>query len=308
MAITSYPWKDDPIEFVMRIKFPLERAYRASSLDLRLPERAQHDRAYLKRASDYRQQLGAMARDELLALAQALALEEAHKAQAKRDAEESQRFFNEPHAALDIHYWSRMSAWTIDEATALSFGKDPRYVNWEKLKSLVQVSPFAKAYREQQELFNRARLAGQLWESTLPGIFLAWADRMKVEMPAGLVVAVKDLGIQIADWKSLHDRLQTRVQELEAALAKQPAAPPSAPSIAIPSKAKGFSSRERNSLLTLVIGMATAWYGYDASKTRNSTAKEISDDLLRVGLSLSDDTIRGYLQEARDLLPPPETE
>jgi hypothetical protein len=131
---------------------------------------------------------------------------------------------------------------------------------------------------------------------------------MKVEMPAGLVVAVKDLGIQIADWKSLHDRLQTRVQELEAALAKQPAAPVvSAPPVA-PSKKESLSTRERNSLLTLVVGMAMAWHGYDPWKPRNKAASDIASELQRVGLSLSDDTIRAYLQEARELVPPPETE
>lgn len=190
MAIIPHPWKDDPAEYVMRIKFPMERAYKAASLDVRMPERVKHDRDYLRNASDYRQNLLEMPREELLALAHDVAIEEMRKVTEKRDAEEAQRFFNLPSATLDAHYWSRMSVWTIDEATALSFRKDPRHVNWAKLKGLVQVSPFAKAYQEQQDLFNRARFAGQLWDQTIPGVFLAWAERMKVEMPASLVEAV----------------------------------------------------------------------------------------------------------------------
>jgi hypothetical protein len=45
---------------------------------------------------------------------------------------------------------------------------------------------------------------GQISKSTIPAIFLAWADHMQFPMPAKLVDGVKALGHQIADWKTAY--------------------------------------------------------------------------------------------------------
>lgn len=42
--------------------------------------------------------------------------------------EEPTQPFNQPDAAADIDHWSKASYWTLDEATALSLGRDPRRV------------------------------------------------------------------------------------------------------------------------------------------------------------------------------------
>ncbi len=351
MVVLSNSWETDPLDYLVRVKFPYERSYRATTSLGSFGSGESHNSVYLKNAAEYRKELRALPRSELMARAEEVAKSEALKAAEKRAAEEAQRWFSQQSADADISHWSRMSAWTLDEAVALSLGKDPRKVNWDKLKSLVGISPFAEKYQAQREIFNRAKLAGQLWDSTIPGVLIAWAGRMRVEFPSVLVDAIKDLGIQISDWKSAFDRQKdiaekaqaeaieekkasikmmqdhsayigklssdykkiieshkTEIARLERALADKVASENASHfKLATPTK-KGLGTKERNSLLTLVIGMAAAWYGYDAAKTRNATAKDISDELQRVGLSLSDDTIRAYLNEARDLLPPPETE
>ena len=55
----------------------------------------------------------------------------------KAEREEHDRFFNQPHAKADFAYWIKAAHWTLDEAIALSFGRAPEHVSWEKLKSLV---------------------------------------------------------------------------------------------------------------------------------------------------------------------------
>lgn len=62
--------------------------------------------------------------------------------------------------------------------------------------------------------------------------------------------------------------------------------------------------RERENLLKLVIGMAIAGYRHDPGAPRNTTPKEIADDLAKLGLRLGDDTIRKYLKEAADTVLP----
>jgi flagellar biosynthesis GTPase FlhF len=45
-------------------------------------------------------------------------------------------------------------------------------------------------------------------------------------------------------------------------------------------------------------------YGFDVNANRTRTSGEIVGDLQRLGLSLDEDTVRKYLQEAKGLIPP----
>jgi hypothetical protein len=71
---------------------------------------------------------------------------------------------------------------------------------------------------------------------------------------------------------------------------------------------KPLGARQRDSLLKLIIGMAIKGYGYDPRAGRSGITREIADDLRLAGLSLDEDTIRKYLNEAKELLPGLETE
>ena len=79
-------------------------------------------------------------------------------------------------------------------------------MNWKQLEPLAWQSQFAMNYASRRELVNRAKVMGQLWEQTSPSIVLAWASRMQFPMPDALVSEVTNLGIQIADWKSLYKK------------------------------------------------------------------------------------------------------
>ena len=150
-----------------------------------------------------------------------------------------------------------------------------------------------------------------------------------------MIQAVEALGVQIADWKTfyetaqrelteaverhrklgedwnavatrqaetidgLRERLEAfikRVEELqdENAALKRPGSAPSD---------KGdITTRERQSLLKLALGMAIKKYRYDPIATKNSATKHIADDLRELSLSLEEDTIRKYLNEGKELL------
>jgi len=66
---------------------------------------------------------------------------------------------------------------------------------------------------------------------------------------------------------------------------------------------KSLATRERESLLKLVIGMAMKGYRYDPSALKNTAVPEIVSDLQELALTITDDTVRKYLKEARELLP-----
>jgi septal ring factor EnvC (AmiA/AmiB activator) len=160
----------------------------------------------------------------------------------------------------------------------------------------------------------------------LPWKFLAWAKRIGIEYPAELEKQVVARGHQIADWKSLHDEVQAQYAELnakydetEALLAAKETHINSlaGESDALRSrnveleqalkqaqaKEKPLSTRQRETALKLIIGMAVTRYGYDPSVKRSDKISEIVNDLDSAGVSLDDDTVRKWLREAADQLP-----
>ena len=106
----------------------------------------------------------------------------------------------------------------------------------------------------------------------------AHADRVSTELEA----AVAANGHVIEDWKSLYDKLCA----------------------AIPAEAKPLSTRERDSLLKLVIGLAVKGYGFQPRAARSQVPSEIAGDLDQLGIGLDADTVRKYLKEGTELLPP----
>lgn len=69
---------------------------------------------------------------------------------------------------------------------------------------------------------------------------------------------------------------------------------------------KVLHTRERDTLLKLIIGMAVEQYGYDPKAKRNEATAHIRSDLESCGISMDADTILNKLREASELLPPQE--
>jgi hypothetical protein len=192
-------------------------------------------------------------------------------------------------------------------------------------------------YARRRDLALRAVTWKQLFDPVLPGIFLAWAKRTDIAVPPELIEAVQNRGAQIADWKSLYDNAveahkhaiasaeanaanwkemyekaiaalkkehsewlslaeekSTYIAALEARIAEQP--------ISLPEQDIG--TRARESLLKLLIGMAVGAYAYDPKVARSDRPAEIAADLERAGVPLDVDTVRKWLREAAELLPP----
>lgn len=65
-------------------------------------------------------------------------------------------------------------------------------------------------------------------------------------------------------------------------------------------EAETLSTREKRTLLKLVIGMAIGGYTYNPEAARSSASTEIASDLAEHGISLDDDTVRKWLKEAAE--------
>jgi hypothetical protein len=332
----------DPVEYLVSRRFPTARAFRRFPPSLTRPagsgEIIEVRKKLLAQVDAYEAELKSKTPAELQALCEQERAKEAADLTAKAEREERERFFNQPHAIADFAHWSKATYWTLDEATALSFGKAPGVVNWENVKPYLSSSPFAHRYARLRDLAFRAEKFGQLYDPVLPGIYIAWAKRNEIDFPADLEAAIRARGIQVADWKSMYDEikaaldkakqeehdLKTRVESLvsnneglartvneliaerDAAKAKvvQLQSEPEAAKTA----AKGLEARERESLLRLVIGMAVEAYRYDPKQKRSDKISEIASDLEKAGVVLDVDTVRKWLREAGELLPPRETD
>jgi len=279
----------------------------------------------------YRSELQNLPSDQL----QSLYDTETAAALADMQREENARFFNQPQAKADYDYWSKAEHWSLDEAIALAFGKAPEIVSWDKIKTYAGTSPFVKQYSRLRDLADRARVWAKLYDPVLPPIFLKWAEDNEITVPAELAEKVSKLKGKLVDWKkryedieatndqllASYDKLkgmydqhiadwkdvvkkqsdliesnQRRIAELEGELAAVSAAPPA------PELAKNQSLIERQNMLKAIFGMAVRGYSYNPADKRSKTVAEIVSDLELEGIRLSDDTIRRYLKEARDLL------
>jgi hypothetical protein len=285
----------------------------------------------------YRIELGLLPPEELQALVDRENEKVNAEWQAKFEEEERQRSFNQPYAVADFDYWSRMAHWTLDEALALSFGKAPEVVSWKVVQPHIQVSQFAWNYARRRELAVRALQWEQLYDPVFPGIFITWAKRMQIEFPPELEVAVAANGQVIEDWKSLYDKLNASIDEriapwkeaaakqaetLDDIVVQRDALLAQIESLngecthlrgelealksqrTIPAEAKPLSMRERDSLLKLVIGLAVKGYGFQPRVARGPTPSEVAGDLEQLGIGLDVDTVRKYLKEGAELLPP----
>jgi hypothetical protein len=332
---SKYP--DDPVQFLVIHKFPLFSLakYQSTGEWQQSLGKAEDFEALKKKVAAYREEIEALPASEIRERVFAAMAESAERQKEQAQREEAALWFNQPDVAADFDYWAKASYWTQDEAVALSLGKEPRRVTWKALSPHINGSPLAKSFAERRLLVERAVAMQQLYVQTMPPFFLAWARRMKMAVPSKLENAVEALGQQIGDWKTLADdrqqlidtllerldlekkrvaEMNSQIADLGAKIAEASARVSQAyaekdqliaelQASGKPAPNKSAISREKQTLLKLVIGMAIKGYVYDPAAPRNASTREIATDLRLAGLSVDEDTIRKYLTEAKELLP-----
>lgn len=241
------------------------------------------------------------------------------EAQVRAKQQEAQRFFNGPNSSPDYDHYCLCANWTLDEAVALSFGKNPEIVNTKTLAPLIQVSPFAKAYAKRRDIVERAKWAQQLFDPVLPSIFLAWA-KSRFQLPDKLTSTAVDCGISLKGWHDLYEdairNWKAEVENLNSAHFSELAAARAAlgdqmrhiselqDRLAATSKEeKPLETRERENLQMLALVGAMKGYGYDPDR-RTGAVKDIEKDLERLDHQFRDDRIRHHLQKAAEGLRP----
>jgi len=200
-----------PVEYLVGRKFPdWKAAQKSASIPNfgpgSIPDYYQAKR--LQAIKEYRAELQVKSSEDLMVLYQEEKAKEALESPAKAEREEKQRFFNQPSAKADFEHWSKTAYWTLEEAIALAFGKNPEIVTWKRVQEYINTSAFAGRFAKARDLALRAEHLGQLYDPVLPGFFLAWARRNDLDAPKELIEQVEKRGVVVADWKDAYDKLK----------------------------------------------------------------------------------------------------
>jgi hypothetical protein len=190
--------KHEKIEFLLRCRFgslapppPMTLGSTRTARDRELSK--EHDEKLLLARSSYEQMSSAEIDAEYL---KRLELEKGLHL-GKLRAEEKKLFFNQPNATADFSHWRKMALWHLDEAVALSLGKNPTIVKWETISKhgdryvpeAWDFSTLPKQYARHRDLVLRAKTAGQLSDPIKPAAFMAWAIEVLDHLPDELITA-----------------------------------------------------------------------------------------------------------------------
>jgi hypothetical protein len=69
------------------------------------------------------------------------------------------------------------------------------------------------------------------------------------------------------------------------------------------SEERALGTKERSTLLKLLVGMAITCYKYDPRSPRSSAHNAIADELSQVGITITNDTVRKWLKAGVELVP-----
>lgn len=174
------------------------------------------------------------------------------------------RFFNSVDSGADFSIWAKRWPWTLEQATALSFGKNPDIVNSNSLAEVETpktTSPFVEAFATRLEIFRSAAARGEIGNEVYP-----------------------------SDWKTLAE-LGDFPPPIDLLLNQE--------SVKVRRKRGTLESTYHRILL----GLALYHYGFKLNQESSDPSKiysKIVSDILSVGLKVDEDTIKVALLKARD--------
>lgn len=181
--------------------------------------------------------------------------------------------------------WKAAQLWTLLEASYLLSSIDPPVVAKGVIKYIA--TPMTD---EDLQLENLAGMSARIYRELKDATDLGQLEF--VESRTGGIGNRRVEPTKCITW-ALGRGLQ--VPECFIGLATQPAKSAERPSLL---------SKEKESLLTLVIAMAIRGYGYDPRAKRSETTSEILGDIAECGLSLDAGTVKKWLETGADLVDP----
>ncbi len=193
---------------------------------------------------------------------------------------------------IDYSYWARLDKWTVKEAALLFDGKDPSLYPELRLTMSNPPTGFESTVK-----ISRA-ISRIDWNQRF--------GRSKYEIgshPVYLTIALVKSGWDVPD--GLKTELQKRIDQDDLEHTSQAEDDDDLPTErgtdAEVQANVSSATKERTTMLKLILGLAVGGYGLQPEAARNPHAKAMREDLEKLGWGLDDGTIKKYLDEARSL-------
>ncbi|WP_186014505.1 hypothetical protein [Burkholderia gladioli] len=187
---------------------------------------------------------------------------------------------------IDYHYWASLDKWNKKEAALLIDGKDPRSHKEISLRAREIPAGYEHAAKIAAILDRAdwaARYGATAWQVGSNPLYIIDVIRSAgIEVPQPLLVEIKKRQAREAEAEA---RSKAAQEEDEGNSQRNASA----------------ATKERHAMLKLIIGFAYGGYRMDPDSPRNKHAKEMRIDLERAGVPLDDETIKKYLDEAKQL-------
>ena len=200
-----------------------------------------------------------------------------------------------PYLPADLEHWSKTSYWVPFEAACLTLGYGPILIENASDEQLNSEPETLELLKKRFQLTARAVASGIVRLQAPPHDWIKWFSEMGIPIAEGLaewVAEVPDFGnlgfVPISNLQA--ENIMRGIASLKESIDGGVTEPRNPSSV----------SKEIQSLERMVITMAVAGYGYDPLSRRSSTAKEISDDAVKNGIQLSEDTVRKYVARAAE--------
>ena len=228
-------------------------------------------------------------------------------------------YFHGEEFDADFLKWIRRGNWTADQATALTFGKNPDRMNLDYASNGGRhPSEFAQYYVNMHERVVEAQRCGSLPNWIPPAVYVQWANENRISIPPDIEVGLTAAENEITDLRQRNSELvdqvelledetselKQRLMELKYQLDKartSSVVAQAANEVEEAPKRQSDESRDRNTLLKIILSIAIEKYRYKIDGAKQSATRHIADATLRNGLKVSDDTVQKRLDEARNL-------
>ncbi len=191
--------------------------------------------------------------------------------------------FNLENELADFDYWSKAAFLDLDEALFLSVGLEPKPKFLEALKpdtsKRANADPIVEFMQARKELFRREFNPYRGSTTHKASSYLDWIKSVELKVhPAFL-------------------------RMLEKMVQRTVVADPKPKTELTSDSLEMFDPREKLSLAKLIVVIAIREYGYDPTSKKSPIPREIENIAAELGLTLSNETIRKYLQLGSRELP-----
>ncbi|ODS88186.1 MAG: hypothetical protein BGO83_18600 [Devosia sp. 66-14] len=219
-------------------------------------------------------------------------------------------FFNAPGSEPRYEVWGKLAYWTVDEATALSLGKDPQIVNERSMApskakpgrefppsaEFLDNSPFFHLYLQRRDMISRAHSYGVFGTHITPNSFLNWAQARHLSCPEQLL-SVAGFESEPAVLSAEHEAALARISDLTGQLSEISAA-----LVELRTSVDEIKPRRQVTLYKMILAMAVKHYQFGTRIGGRGTTSAIVSSADRVGYPVSTDAVHDVLESVRERL------